>query len=46
VLKADSKNESQGTLKIPTEFILAMPYAATLAALVVGSALGRARSSK
>jgi len=39
-------NYAQGTLKIPTEFILAIPYAATLAALVIGSALARAKNSK
>jgi simple sugar transport system permease protein len=36
-------NHAQGILKIPSEFILAIPYAATLVALLAGSLLARRR---
>lgn len=36
-------NYAQGVLKIPSEFILAIPYAATLCALIAGSILARKR---
>jgi simple sugar transport system permease protein len=36
-------NYAQGLFKVPSEFILAIPYAATLVALVAGSFAKRAR---
>lgn len=36
-------NFAQGLFRIPSEFMLAIPYAATLVALVAGSAAARAR---
>ncbi len=36
-------NYAQGVLKIPSEFILAIPYAATLVALIAGSVVSRRR---
>lgn len=42
---ADSfANYAQGFLKVPSDFILALPYAATFLALVAGAALRRGRS--
>jgi simple sugar transport system permease protein len=41
---ADSfANYAQGFLEVPSDFILAMPYLVTLAALVLGAALRRRR---
>jgi simple sugar transport system permease protein len=43
---ADSfANYAQGFLKVPSEFILALPYVVTLAALVAGAAWKRLRGS-
>jgi general nucleoside transport system permease protein len=39
-------NYAQGLFRIPSEFILAIPYAATLLALVAGSVAGRLRKEK